>query len=294
MKKTSRYILSAIVILLILGLVGYYLYDVLVLKTEFSKNVFRLLAAVFLLLGTLVRLQNPGSRRSLTFYEKAYEKELEGAFLNEPFLRKKLLCACRLYDEGNCRKAIKYLGQLLKDAEYKEDVCPVLLFMALCYTDAGLPEEAIKVYDEILHIDLYNPQVHNNLGLLYAKVGDYEKAFEHYDRALQHKPDHYYAYINRANLYFRKKEYDKAVEDAEQALEIKNNCKEAASLLTVIYALWGDKENQKKYYHTAITSGYRPEDLDANIRYFLSEEAAFAEDEEDLDEEAETLENDEE
>ena len=108
-----------------------------------------------------------------------------------------------MYDESNYRKALKYLYQLLKDAEYKEDVCSVLLFIALCYTDAHIPEEAIKVYTKLLQIDPRNPQVHSNLGLLYIEVGDFETAREHYDRSIQYKPDNYYAYINRANCFFR-------------------------------------------------------------------------------------------
>lgn len=271
MKKTTRHILTAVVGLLILGIVGYYLYDVLVLQTSFGKNVFRLLAVVFLLLGTLVRLQNGGERKSLVIYEKAYEEELRGAFHDEPLLRKKLLCACRLYDESNYRKALKYLYQLMKDAEYKEDICPVLLFTALCYTDANVPEEAIKVYNDLLQIDSRNAQAHSNLGLLYMTVGNFEKALEHYDKAIAYQPNNYCGYVNRANYYFKQEAYENAVADAKQALEIKNNGAEAAGLLTIIYALQGDEENKKKYYHIAITSGKRPEDLNEAIQYYLSE-----------------------
>ena len=271
MKKTSRYILSVVVVLLILGIVGFYLYDALVLKTAFSKNIFRLLSVAFLLLGTLVRLQNPGNRKSLAFYEKAYEKELSGAFLNAPFLRKKLLCACRLYNECNYRKALKYLYQLLKDAEQKEDACAVLLFIALCYTDAHLPEEAIKVYSELLRMDPQNALAHSNMGFVYIELGKFEEAHACYDKAIACKPDHYYGYVNRANYYFRMEGYDNAISDAKQALEIKNNGVEAAGLLTIIYALQGDEENKKKYYHIAITSGKSPEDLNEAIQYYLSE-----------------------
>lgn len=88
--------------------------------------------------------------------------------------------------------------------------------------------------------------------------GDFESALKHYNKSIEIKPDNYFAYINRANYYFRINEYDNAVANAKKALEIKNNGVEAASLLTVIYALTNDDENKKKYYHIAITSGRHP------------------------------------
>ena len=79
--------------------------DVIWLKTPYSKNLFRTIAIIVLLLGTLLKLINGSGRNSLNMYEKAYANELGYAFKNKPFQRKKLLCACRLYNESNYRKA---------------------------------------------------------------------------------------------------------------------------------------------------------------------------------------------
>ena len=188
------------------------------------------------------------------------------------FNEKKLLCACRLYNESNYRKALKYLFQLLREVEFERDSIPVLLFIALCYTDAGINSEAIKVYYDLLKIDPDNPQVHSNLGGLYIDEGDFETALKHYNKSIELKPDNYFAYINRANYYFRKKEYNNAIIDAKQALEFKNNGVEAAGLLTIVYALQGDEENKKKYYHIAIASGKNPTDLNEAIQFYLTEQ----------------------
>ena len=108
-KKTSNIIWIAVVILLIVGIIAFYLYDVIWVKTTYTKNLFRTIAIISLLLGTLLKLVNGSGRKSLEVYEKAYANELGYAFKNKPFQRKKLLCACRLYDESNYRKSLKCL-----------------------------------------------------------------------------------------------------------------------------------------------------------------------------------------
>ena len=113
-KKTSNIIWIAVVILLIVGIIAFYLYDVIWVKTTYTKNLFRTIAIISLLLGTLLKLVNGFGRKSLEVYEKAYANELGYAFKNKPFQRKKLLCACRLYNESNYRKALKYLFLVLK------------------------------------------------------------------------------------------------------------------------------------------------------------------------------------
>jgi Flp pilus assembly protein TadD len=259
------------IVVLLIGLIAFYLYDVIVLQAPYTRHLFRTVAICCLLLGTLFRLNNNGRRNNLEIYEKAYVNELGAAFADRPVLRKKLLCACRLYNESNYGKALKYLSQLLRDADTEKDAVPVLFFTALCYTDIGVKMEAMQAYSELLKLDSCNAQVHSNLGSLLVDIGDFEGALEHYNRSIELKPENYYAYINRANYYFRKGEYDPAITDAKQALEFKNNGVEAASLLTVIYSLRGDENNKKHYYRLAITSGKRPSELDQAIEYFLNE-----------------------
>ena len=277
-RKNSNTIWIAVIILLMVGIIAFYLYDVIWLKNPYTKNLFRTAAIVCLLLGTLVKLIYGSGRKSLEVYERAYANELGYAFKNKPFQRKKLLCACRLYDESNYGKALKYLFQLLQEGEFERDSVPVLLFIALCYTDAGVTEEAIKAYYELLKIDPKNSQVHSNLGGLFIQEGDFETALKHYNKSIEFNPKNYFAYLNRANYYFRINEFENAISDAKQALEFKNNGVEAASLLTVIYALQGDEENKKKYYHISITSGKKPEDLNEAISYYLHEKSIPSED----------------
>ncbi|MBO5868145.1 MAG: tetratricopeptide repeat protein [Oscillospiraceae bacterium] len=270
-QSTANKITITVVAVLAAALVGYYLYDVLYLGTPYTENLFRTIAILCLLIASLIRRLGSSGRLSLDIYEKEYKEELGYAFNHKPLLRKKLLCACRLYNESNYRKALKYLYELLGEAEFERDAVPVLLMIALCYTDVGVNEEAIAAYFELLKLDKNHAQAHSNLGLLLMREGENKTAIQHFDRSIELKPDNYYAYSNRANCYFRMMNYDLAIRDAKQALEYKNNGAEAASLLTIIYALMGDEENKKHYYHISIAAGKRPEDMNEAIEYFLSE-----------------------
>ncbi len=282
MKRKGVYTAYKVIVLVaVAAVVAFYLYDVIALGESVTENLFRTVALVSLLLGMLIRLSSGGGRKSLEIYEKAYEDEIGYAFHDRPFVRKKLLCACRLYDEGNYRKALKYLYDLLRGAKQERDVVPVLLFIALCYSDAGAPSEAIKVYYEVLRYAPNDAKVHSNLGLLHMEEGNFDMALQHYNKSIECKPDHYYAYINRANYYFRLMDDDRAVSDALYALDVKNNGVEAASLLAILFALRGDEDNRQKYFRIAVTSGKSPEDLNEVIHYYRQERQAAENSEDD-------------
>lgn len=271
-RKPIEIFLIVLVILLIAAMVVYYFYEVIIGKTPYTRNLVKSLVVVCSLAATLLKLLNGSVRKGLDFYEKSYEKELGFAFKNEPRQRKKLLRACRFYNEDNYKKALKYLSQLLKEAKFERDTIPVLFFIALCYTDVGMSDEAIHTYYALLKIAPNNAQVHSNLGQLFIAEGDFESALEHYNKSIELDPKNYYAYTNRANFYFGKCEYDNAIADAKRALQYKNNGIEASNLLTIIYALQGDEQNKRNYYHISITSGENPEKLNNAINHFLSEQ----------------------
>lgn len=263
--------LSIVVILLIVAGVAFLLYDALYLKTP-DNNLPRAITTICLLVVTLIRLISGSNRgKSLKFYEKFYEKNLGTAFESRPRYRRKLLQACRLYNQSNYDAALKHLFKLLKYAENRSDAIAVWLFIALCFSDAGAIQNAIQSYHKLLEIEPSHATAHSNLGHSYIAFGDFDAALSHYNRAIELKPDNYFAYHNRASCYFRLGEYDDAITDAKKALEFKNNGVESACLLTIIYALLGDDENKKHYYHLAIASGKNPDDLNASIEYFSSE-----------------------
>lgn len=279
-------ILRVVIILAIFGVIGAYIYDIYANGTPFGDNIFRTAAIAFMLLGTLVRLMGRRGRRNLEFYEKHFKDELGQAFMSKPLMRKKLICAVRLFNEENYRKALKYLADLYKKAETSRDGLPVMLFIALCYSDAGVPEEAIKVYQQMLEIDHRNERVHSNLGFQLMRVGDFSLALQHFGKAIEYNPQHYHAYVNRANCYFRQDDYENAEKDALEALEIKANGAETASLLAILSAVKRDKEAEKKYTRIYANNGGDGAGLKEAITHYLAAEKERQEDEDFEDEEA--------
>lgn len=271
-KKNVRIIVISLIILLILACLGFYFYDIVVNHRPYQDNLFKIILAVCLLVASMFRMFRGNTRANLAFYEKAYAKELGSAFAHTPSLRKKLVSATRFYDESNYNNALKLLSQLANEAKTENDLVPVLLFSALCYSDAGLTDYAIKTYYSLLEYSPKNSQVHSNLGNLYLQSGDFKMALSHLTEAVESDSTNYYAYNNRANCYFRMQEYDNAIVDAEKALEIKNNGVEAATLLAVIYAIKGDEENKEKYYRLATVSGRPAQDIDRIIEHHMNEQ----------------------
>ena len=274
-NKAARVIFTIIAILLMVGIIGLYVYEVFFQNKPPQENLVRTFVVVAGAIGTIVKVHSGRTRRrSLRFYEKFYEQELGRAFDGDPKRRKKLLEACRTYNEGNYDAALKLLGQLQKGDLQRKDLVPVLLFTAICYDDAGLPREAIRVYEQILAYDPCNSTAYGNLGLLYRKNGQTEKALQQFCRAIDYDRENYYAYNNRAHTYFDMDRYDLAIADARSALEIKSNGREAAGLLAIIYALLDDEENKKKYYQLALKAGQTPERLNHAIAYYLRQRDA--------------------
>lgn len=269
-KKNVRIIVLSIIILAILAGIGFYIYDIVYNGVPFEKNLLKIVLAVLLLIASVFRLFKGNSRAKLSFYEKAYAEEIGTAFKNNPRNRKCLVAATRYYDESKYDKSLKILSLLAKEAESENDLVPVLLFMALCYTDMGLSSYAIKVYYNLLEHSPKNSRAHSNLAVQLLNEGDFNLALAHYTEAINCDNQNYYAYNNRANCYFKMQDYDNAIIDAKKALEIKNNGVEAATLLTVIYALKGDSENKEKYYHLATASGRPAQEVDYAIEHHMN------------------------
>lgn len=284
--KANKWIM-ALVVLLMAGLLGLYLYDVLVSHTPVTENLFKLLAVECLLISTLIRLRGKAVRRSLDFYEKSYEKELGTAFKDDFMGRKKLLCAVRLYNEHNYRKALKYLNDLVRRCKTTYDARAVLLFAASSYEKVGLNDYAIRTYYALLEHDSSNATAHNNLGLLFAGEGDQEMAMKHYDKALELKPNYAYPHLNKANGFFKEYDMEHAIECAKKALEIDPKMDSALVLLAIIYALQGDEEQREIYFHRAISTGRDPKEIQEAIAWYAAAKAAKeeSEDEEFEDEE---------
>lgn len=243
-----------------MGFLLFFIWDVGFNNTPITKNLFRFLIIEFLLLSTLLRISGTLGRHDIEFYERQYKEEIGDAF-KDSILRKKLICAIRLYNENNFRKAIKYLTELKRDCKNPDDFKSVYLFTALCYTDLGAVYPAIEEYRELIKNVPNYYTAYSNLGMLYEECGDFKNANLNFMKSIELKPDNHFAYNNAAHCYFKQHNFDMSIQLANKALEINNNFKQSLSLLSIIYYILKDNENCEKYFHMAVSAGENAEEL---------------------------------
>ena len=272
-NKVLSIVIAVLLVVGTLGLFIFYLSDVIVNNTPITKNLFRMLAAVCVCIGGLIRLfysKGSGRRSNLSFYEKEYRKFIRDAFDYSPILKNKLLGAIRLYNEDKFNKALKYLGDLKLQCKTDDDIYAVNLFIALVLGDMGLKNEAIKVYNELVSMNLATTTIYGNLGSLHSGLGNYDDANRNLRLSIQHDENNPAPYQNLAKLYFDTRDFESSKRYALAALKINHKFRQSATLLVIVYSIEGDTENAEKYSHISIASGENPTDLKNSIEYFMS------------------------
>lgn len=265
--KIIRTIIALALISLTLVAVGLYVYGIAVNNEPPTKNLFRMLATICVCISGLIKIKNGGRRQSLKFYEIQFKEQIKDAF-KDSFLKNKLLCAIRLYNENKLRKALKYLTELRPECKSNDDIYAVNLFLALTLTDCGLREEAVKVYMELVDLGITTTTVYGNLGSLHSALGNFNDAVTYSRLSIQNDEKNPAPYNNLAKLYFDNFDFENAKRYAHQALEINHKFRQSASLLAIIYSLEEDEENAEKYTHVAIASGETQERISAALQHY--------------------------
>ena len=262
--------LYALCVLLILAVVGFYVYEVAFLSVPFEKNLFRSVIIVAGLIGTMVKLASgtAGRSRPVSFYEKMYAEETDGAFENAPKLRNQLIKGIRIFHESKPEKALKIFVSLANKCETRADFRAVYLFHALSLTAMGNHYGAIEVYEKAIRLVPDYGRFYSNLGFAYTQIKNTEKAIESYEHALELNPKHAPAHSNLANIYFEQGMFEEAITAAENALAAEPSFYQASTLLAIIYSIKGEEENANKYFHMAISTGQSPSDLKNAIAYY--------------------------
>ena len=267
-----KIILVIILIVLMIATLGFYIADLIIENAPPTKNLFRTLAVVFACLASIIRLWSGNKGRgTLASYESAYQKHIKDAFADSPFYRKKLLCAIRLYDEGNCDKAVKYLLKLKSVSQTEDDIYAVGLITGLALTEAECYNEAIHVYNSLIEMDITSSTVYGNLGNIHLTLGNHQDAISYIRLAIQNDENNPAPYNNLASLYFETSDFENAKIYAKKALELNHKMYQASTLLAIIYTLEGDKANAEKYSHMAIASGRPAAELNKVIAHYVAE-----------------------
>ena len=268
MKKN---ILKTVFVVLLIAIIGFYIFDVVVNQIPFTKNLFRTISISAMCLFGFGRLNYSVGRRPLKFYESAHAKVIRTAFNGQVMNRNKLLCALRLFDEGNYRKALKYLRQLQKECQTPDEYYAVWLFIGRSFTEIQMYPEAIQIYRQLINHNLADSRIFSNMGYLYSEMGENDNAISSYNEALFLDKNNAHTYNNMAYLHFNAYEFDKAIPLAEKALELDPKLHPAATLLAIIYDLTDQKDLSSKYRHISIANGCDSESLDAAIKKYRTE-----------------------
>lgn len=271
--KRNNFVTIYTIILVVLFFVvaAFYIVDVVLNNTPWIERIFFCISVETLIIGTIIRMYKGMPDVKISMYEKYYKEELGEAFIDDKSKRKKLLIALKHYNQNNYKKSLAILEKLKLNAESRKDKIPVILFEALCYTETCLYHNAEESYKEILRYDPYNARACSNLGSIYVRLGKLDEALHQFNTAIQYNSNYYAAYVNRANWYFNVYDFENALKDVTKALSIKNNGTEALNLMTIICALFGDKEKESAYFHMAIANGVKPAELRAAINHYKTE-----------------------
>ena len=262
----KRILLVIIVVLLVFSC-GYYIYEVAVQGASPTENLGRLIVVLLSCLIALNRIRQSGigqraERKPLSFYEKHFWQQLEHVYSRDAKSRKKLLEAVRYFDEDKFAPALKILENLKKARPAKREFNCLCLFSALCYTDWGLTDAAIKEYETILITEPNHVTALGNLGLIYSKNGDYSAAEKYLIASIAADPNYAYGYNNLAYVYYRTGDFGVAMEYAHKTIEIQSNFRQSLTLLAILYFAKGDEENYKKYRELAVINGESGEVID--------------------------------
>lgn len=265
MKRT---IFLIIIILLMVLIVGLYVYDIVIKDVSPTKNLFRTICILLAGMSSLVKLYNPNNKRSLQFYQLRYADILGNAFADQPGCQKRLLKAIRTYNQNAFMRAVKQLERLKPHCQNRKDHYAVHLFIALCYTDARLSDQAETVYKYMISKNYADSLVYSNLGHLKLSRGKYNEAISNFEYALSLDPENAHAYHNLATVYFNVNDLETAAEYAQKALEINGKMREASTLLAIIYALKDERVSYEKYFHIAVSAGQNPDEIKRAISYY--------------------------
>lgn len=158
-----------------------------------------------------------------------------GILLHQQLLKKEPANALVHYHLGyaygqisNHTMEVKYYEQAISYGYNWDD--SLFFNLAMAYSELGMPQKAISVFEEALIINPESADSHFGLGLIYQAESAYQPAEREFLKAIKIEPTHLEARFNLSKIYFYRKEYLKAVYQLEKVLKYDPSYKEAYEL----------------------------------------------------------------
>lgn len=134
-------------------------------------------------------------------------------------------------------------------------------FYGMTLTEAGRPEEAIKILKKAISIVDFDPEAWNYLGIAYWKAGLFDQALQAYKKALSLEPNYALVYNNLGSLFLSMHIYDDAARYFKKALELDPTLAAAYNGLGDCYEAMGERGKAIELWKKA---------LEKNPRYALA------------------------
>ena len=251
--KSLRYILPGLVILAVVGLLGY---EAFVTKDLQPSSIVRgglIIAGAVLVMVKKPQKRTPVSKK--TAYQTGYSLFIQEPFADDPKLEKQFYNAIHNYSTGSPSKALQALNKLRGECRNTQEIYSVTVFTALSLYDMGRWQDALSQYDDARKIKDCSTLA-SNMGICCSRMGDFDRAIEFYQEAIRLDSKNAVVYNNLSALYFARGEYENSLAYAKDALECQENLPQALSAAAICCKLLGDEEGYDSYYRRAVAAGY--------------------------------------
>ncbi len=163
------------------------------------------------------------------------------------------ISADRLYVDGDIYGAVEeFRLALLADS----DNILARNSLGICYAQVGKPEQAARLFEEVLSITPNNIMALYNLGWACHMMGDRIKAKDSYEKCLELDPDNVFSLVRLGLLAEQDSEFDKAREYYLQASGLKGGDSLTMRHLARMAYNEGEPDKAREYLHLALNANH--------------------------------------
>ena len=144
-------------------------------------------------------------------------------------------------------------------AKFPEDVRTAEI-IAMEQMGKGNPDEAMRVFQEVLSVDPNNAQAYNQIGYRFGYQGDYQKALDNLEKYRFIAPDTANPFDSLGEVQAYSGHYPEAIENLNHALAIKPDFVPSQKNLGVVYEGMGDYRKAIEAYERAAQLTDKPDE----------------------------------
>jgi tetratricopeptide (TPR) repeat protein len=199
-------------------------------------------------------------------YQKSKELDAKDEYKSDIMLRMQTIGG-QLFNEGitffqasDVDNALKYFDKAIAISKDNGIVDTLAIYgTALCYEKKGDKPKAITAYNELVNLQMNEPNIYSSLAVLYKDSGEFDKGAKVIELGLEKYPGNNELIIAQANLYISSNQHDKALKSLMIAKEKEPGNVSIIYAIGVTYDLLKNDTtlsvaDREKYYNEAVSS----------------------------------------